>query len=66
MTDPARRPRLTRAEDIARLVADLRRSGLGGVALYRRITEIGIVDLDLLNHILRPLKTAAEPHRDAA
>jgi hypothetical protein len=57
MTDPARRPRLTRVEDILRLVAGLQRQGLSGAALYRRVTEIGTVDLDLLNHVLRKSAT---------
>jgi len=65
MTDPARRPRLVRAEDISRLVADLQRQGLRGLMLYRRVTEIGAVDLDLLNHILR-LKQAEAPVRRRA
>ncbi len=59
MVEEFNKPRLTRYDDVALVVAELRRFGVAGNSLYKRITEIGPVDLDLLNEVLRlPGKTA--------
>lgn len=53
MFEQLNRPRLTRFDDVALVVAELRRLGVAGASLYRHIVEIGPVDLDLLNEVLR-------------
>ena len=46
------RPRLTRYDDVALVVQELRKFGIGNNDIYRRVTEIGPVDLDMLSDIL--------------
>lgn len=53
MSDEILRPRLVRFDDVAAVVGELRRHGIGGANLYRRVTDVGPVDLDLLNEVLR-------------
>ncbi len=53
MIEDFRKPRLTRYDDVALVVNELRKFGIAGSSLYKRITEIGPVDLDLLNEVLR-------------
>lgn len=60
MVEYPRKPRLVHREDVIRVIEELRKFGVTGAQLYRSITEIGPVDLDLLNDILgaqhRPAK----------
>lgn len=53
MMDFADRPRLTRFDDVLIVVRELRKLGISGRTIYKRITEIGPVDLDMLNAVLR-------------
>lgn len=53
MVEDFNKPRLTRYDDVAMVVAELHRFGVAGASLYKRIVEIGPVDLDLLNEVLR-------------
>lgn len=53
MVEYPRKPRLTQRDDVVRVVEELRKFGISGMQLYRSITEIGPVDLDVLNDILR-------------
>jgi hypothetical protein len=59
MIDLNRKPRLTRFEDLVILVRELRRMGVSGKSIYQRVTEIGPVDLDLLNDVLAMEKAVA-------
>lgn len=53
MIEFAERPRLTRFDDVLLVVRELRKLGISGRTVYERITEIGPVDLDMLNAVLR-------------
>jgi hypothetical protein len=53
MVEYSRKPRLTHREDLMRVIEELRKFGISGVQLYRSVAEIGPVDLDLLNDVLR-------------
>ena len=53
MMDFKDRPRLTRFDDVLIVVRELRKLGISGRTIYERITEIGPVDLDMLNAVLR-------------
>ncbi len=53
MIEFAERPRLTRFDDVLLVVRELRKLGISGRTIYERITEIGPVDLDMLNAVLR-------------
>jgi hypothetical protein len=61
MFEALRRPRLTRFEDVATIVGELRRMGVSGPSIYGRMTEIGPVDLDLLNEVLDREAAAGRP-----
>ena len=50
--DP-QKPRLTRFLDLQDLVAELREKGLDDINLYQRLTEIGIIDLDVLGEVMK-------------
>ena len=52
MVRPETRPRLTRLEDVHLVVSELRKLGIAGSQIYQRVTEVGPVDLDLLNVVL--------------
>jgi hypothetical protein len=52
MVEHSRKPRLTRHEDVLNVVVELRKYGITGADLYHTITDIGPVDLDLLNEVL--------------
>ncbi len=56
MVEYPSKPRLTHRDDVVRVVEELRKFGISGMQLYRSITEIGPVDLDVLNDILRVQK----------
>lgn len=56
MQDP--KPRLTNFYELQDLVAELQEKGLEEVKLYQRLTEIGIVDLDVLNDVLKRSRSA--------
>lgn len=51
------KPRLTRLDDVSLVVAELQKLGISGQQLYHQITEIGPVDLDLLNKVLEEERT---------
>ncbi len=59
MVEYPRKPRLTHRDDVVRVVEELRKFGISGMQLYRSVTEIGPVDLDMLNEILRVPKHTA-------
>ncbi|HSO48038.1 MAG TPA: hypothetical protein VLQ68_08915 [Rhizobiaceae bacterium] len=59
MVEYPRKPRLTHRDDVMRVVEELRKFGISGMQLYRSVTEIGPVDLDILNDILRAQKRTA-------
>jgi len=46
------KPRLTSFHDLQDLVLELRKRGLGEISLYNRLTEIGIIDLDVLSEVI--------------
>jgi hypothetical protein len=52
MVEYPRKPRLTHREDLLLVIGELRKFGVSGLALYHTITDIGPVDLDLLNEVL--------------
>ncbi|MFZ1813867.1 MAG: hypothetical protein WBO55_15670 [Rhizobiaceae bacterium] len=52
MMETVNKPRLTAYQDLVVLVAELRKLGVTGTEVYQRITEIGAVDLDLLNAVM--------------
>ena len=47
MVEYPRKPRLTHRDDVVRVVEELRKFGISGMQLYRSVTEIGPVDLDV-------------------
>lgn len=53
MHEEIRKPRLVRYDDVVWVVGELRKLGLDTAQIYRRITEIGPVDLDLLAEVMR-------------
>lgn len=53
MFDEFRKPRLVRYDDIRRVVIELRRIGADARLIWELVTEVGPVDLDMLNEILR-------------
>jgi len=53
MLHPMLRPRITDFIKISELVIHLRREGLDSRNIARRITEIGVVDLDMLQEVMR-------------
>ncbi|MGI9399970.1 MAG: hypothetical protein ACR2O0_01835 [Rhizobiaceae bacterium] len=59
MIEFADRPRLTRFDDVLLVVREMRKLGISGKTIYQRITEIGPVDLDMLNAVLRAEQSAA-------
>jgi len=59
MMDFSERPRLTRFDDVLLVVRELQKLGISGRTIYQRITEIGPVDLDMLNAVLRAEQHAA-------
>ncbi|MCB1430766.1 MAG: hypothetical protein KDJ67_15440 [Nitratireductor sp.] len=48
-----RKPRLTRFQDIFRIVSELQLLGTRKSEIYRRMVEIGNVDLDILDEVMR-------------
>lgn len=52
MSDSIFRKRLTRFDDVRMLVDELRIRGHSGPELYRRATDIAVLDLDMLNEVL--------------
>jgi hypothetical protein len=53
------KPRLVRHDDVLRVVTELMKDGIVGKDLFRLITEVGPVDLDILNEVMsRPRKAA--------
>ena len=66
MLESIRKPRLTRFEDLVVVVRELRRMGITGGAVYRHVTEIGPVDLDLLADVLDFENAGARPLHAAA
>jgi hypothetical protein len=52
MVEHTRKPRLTSQQDVLNVVLELRKYGISGADLYHTITDIGPVDLDLLNDVL--------------
>lgn len=55
MLYPTLRPRMTDYAKISRLVVHLRAEGLSKPNMTRRITQIGAVDLDMLDEIMRSI-----------
>lgn len=53
MVEYPRKPRLTQRDDLLLVIEELRKFGVTGAQIYRSITDIGPVDLDLLNDVLR-------------
>lgn len=53
MVDHYSRKRITRFDDVRILVDELCSAGFSGADLYWHATEIAIVDLDMLNAVLR-------------
>jgi hypothetical protein len=47
------KPRLVRFDDVLLVVRELHKLGISGRNLYARVAEIGPVDLDILNEVLR-------------
>jgi len=47
------RPRLTQFHELQLLVAELRKDGLAGVDIYKRLTHIGIIDLDVIDDVMK-------------
>lgn len=58
MLEPFARPRLTRFDDVKLVVHELKKLGVSGSHIYARVTEIGPVDLDMLNEVIRHEKPA--------
>lgn len=64
MDDSICKPRLTRFEDLVVVIRELRSMGITGGAVYRHVTDIGPVDLDLLADVLaceNPSRPASRP-----
>ncbi len=55
MLYPMLRPRMTDYAKISQLVVHLRAEGISKPNMVRRITQIGAVDLDMLDEIMRTL-----------
>lgn len=53
MGENYRKPRLVRFDDVVLVVNELRKLGLDTAQIYRRISEVGPVDLDMLAEVLR-------------
>jgi hypothetical protein len=53
MTGLTEKPRLVRFADVLLVVRELRRLGISGRNLHSYVAEIGPVDLDMLNAVLR-------------
>jgi hypothetical protein len=53
------KPRLVRYDDVLRVVTELMKEGITGKDLFRLITEIGPVDLDVLNEVMSQPRKAA-------
>lgn len=66
MDDSICKPRLTRFEDLVVVIRELRSMGITGGAVYRHVTEIGPVDLDLLADVLACENLARPNGRPAA
>ncbi|MEZ5870695.1 MAG: hypothetical protein R3D32_02395 [Nitratireductor sp.] len=49
------KPTITRFQDVFRIVAELQLLGTSGSEIYRRMVEIGNVDLDVLGEVMRLL-----------
>lgn len=47
------KPRLTNFYELQDLVAELQEKGLEEINLYQRLTDIGVVDLDVLNDVIK-------------
>jgi hypothetical protein len=62
MVEHTRKPRLTRQQDVLNVVLELRRYGISGADLYHTITDIGPVDLDLLNEVLGMARAEGAVH----
>ena len=62
MEDP--KPRLTNFYELQDLVVELQQKGLEGINLYQRLTDIGIIDLDVLNDVLK--RNPIEPEKVSA
>lgn len=59
MFDEFKKPRLVRYDDISRVVVELRRLGTESRQIWELVTEVGPVDLDMLNEILLREELAA-------
>jgi hypothetical protein len=53
------KPRLVRYDDVMHVVTELMKEGVTGKDLFRLITEIGHVDLDVLNEVMSKPRKAA-------
>lgn len=53
MVEPFAKPRLTRFDDVKLVVRELYKLGISGKQIYSRVTEVGPVDLDMLNEVIR-------------
>jgi hypothetical protein len=53
------KPHLVRYDDVFRVVTELMKEGITGKELFRLITEIGHVDLDILNEVMSQPRKAA-------
>ena len=59
MVEVAVKPRLTRYDDVLLVVRELKRLGVSENHLHGRVTEVGPVDLDILNAVIANDRMAA-------